>query len=842
MFKTNHESRKTGIIPEVNTHDIFDNAPIGIFTSTPNGRITSANATLAKIFRYKSPKKMIQSVKDIATQLYADSANREEFKSLLEKNDKITNHETKFRCKDGTELWGSMNANTIRDEDGQLIAYQGFISDITEQKKAEKALQESETRFRGMLGVVPDMISIHSPEMEILYSNWQGFAAVPEKKRVPNTKCHKTYRDFDDICPDCIAKTVLETGKPMRKETQLPDGTWADLRVIPLLDKNNKVEMFMEWVRDITVSKQNQEALRENKENLRTTLKSIGDAVISTDMDGLMAAMNPVAESLTGWSEKEATGKPLETIFKIINEKTRKPAESPVACILKTGNIVGLTNHTLLIARDGKEIPISDSGAPIRNDAGDITGVVLVFRDQTEERAIRKALEDSEAHYHQLFDNMTSAFAVHEMIYDEQNNPIDYRFIQVNAGFEDIVGIPAEKAIGHTVKELLPATEEYWIKTYAQVVATGKPIKFEHYSQALDKHFEVRAFRPVPHEFAVVFSDITEIKQAKEKLERQYRLLKIAGETAKFGGWDVDLKTYISTWSDTVADIHEVPHGYAPPVDDGMNFYAPEWRKKISQVFTDCAEKGIPYDEEMEIITAKGKRLWVRTIGRALKDGNGSIIKVHGSFQDITERKHAEEALQENKELLDNTGRIAKIGGWELYPETMTVTWTDETYRIHEIPKNVKPLLEDAINFWHPDDRPILRKAIQDALENGTPYDLELRFITAKGKHLYALTKCDPVLQNGKVVKLQGFFQDITERKLIELKIKEQKDLLEAIYRNSPLIMMVVNGERRIQQVNGFATQFANRDAEEMLWMILKVADSASFVNNVSYAIRYWTH
>src|SRR6056297_2810028 len=92
--------------------------------------------------------------------------------------------------------------------------------------------------------------------------------------------------------------------------------------------------------------------------------------------------------------------------------------------------------------------------------------------------------------------------------------------------------------------------------------------------------------------------DITASKQTEETLKSNYALLQIAGETARFGGWSVDLETNIATWSDAVADIHEVPHGYAPPAKEGINFYAPEWREKITQVFNDCARRGIPYDEE----------------------------------------------------------------------------------------------------------------------------------------------------------------------------------------------------------------------------------------------------
>jgi len=127
--------------------------------------------------------------------------------------------------------------------------------------------------------------------------------------------------------------------------------------------------------------------LHRSEENLSVTLNSIGDAVITTDLEGCVAGMNPVAEALTGWSEIEAITRPLDEVFRIIHAQTRKKAESPVVKVLREGIVVGLANHTALIARDGTEVQIADSAAPIRDPQGTILGVVLVFRDVTEEYA-----------------------------------------------------------------------------------------------------------------------------------------------------------------------------------------------------------------------------------------------------------------------------------------------------------------------------------------------------------------------------------------------------------------------------------------------------------------------
>ncbi len=127
-------------------------------------------------------------------------------------------------------------------------------------------------------------------------------------------------------------------------------------------------------------------------ERLRVTLHSIGDGVITTDTDGLVERLNPVAEALTGWRQEEARGKPLEEVFRIFNEGTRQPVEDPVSKVLSEGLVVGIANHTVLVARDGKDVPIADSAAPIRDEDGTIAGVVLVFRDKSEERAAQRLL------------------------------------------------------------------------------------------------------------------------------------------------------------------------------------------------------------------------------------------------------------------------------------------------------------------------------------------------------------------------------------------------------------------------------------------------------------------
>lgn len=152
--------------------------------------------------------------------------------------------------------------------------------------------------------------------------------------------------------------------------------------------------------------KRAEELLQQQEERLRVTLHCIGDAVITTDDKGAVWMMNPMAEQLTGWMQSDALGLPLDEVFHIVNETTRRTVENPALRSLQEGVIVGLANHTVLIARDGREFQIDDSAAPIRDDSNKIVGSVFVFRDVSALKRSQKALTLSEGRFRQLADAM----------------------------------------------------------------------------------------------------------------------------------------------------------------------------------------------------------------------------------------------------------------------------------------------------------------------------------------------------------------------------------------------------------------------------------------------------
>jgi PAS domain S-box-containing protein len=251
---------------------------------------------------------------------------------------------------------------------------------------------------------------------------------------------------------------------------------------------------------------------------LAITLRSVGDAVISTDARGTIRFMNAIAEDLTGRRELEARGRPLETVFKIINEHTRAPAESPVAKVLREGSIVGLANHTVLLTKDSAERAIEDSAAPIRDVHGNLTGVVLVFRDATSHRQAALKLLQSEGRFRAAVDAVQGVLWTNTAEGEMRGEQPGWAAL-TGQTFEDYQGLGWAKAVH-------PEDAQPTIDAWLAAVRERRPFSFEHRVRRHDGQWRNFSVRAIPildatqgiREWVGVHTDITEQRLAEQGL------------------------------------------------------------------------------------------------------------------------------------------------------------------------------------------------------------------------------------------------------------------------------------------------------------------------------------
>ncbi len=264
--------------------------------------------------------------------------------------------------------------------------------------------------------------------------------------------------------------------------------------------------------------------MKEHEERLQTTLNSIGDAVISTDTKGHIIQMNPVAETLTGWSFKEAKSKKLSEVFKIYNAKTRAPAANPVEEVLKSGKKTDLGKHTTLITPTGTNYQIADSAAPIKDLAGVIIGVVLVFRDVTEDYTIREALKKSEEKYRNYVENAPMGIFIVDS---------EAKYIDVNPAACQMTGYSRETLLKMKITELAsPNMKESPYKSFEEVRTTGKSREeiILRKKDGTDIDVQLTTIALTGDRFIAFCSDITERKTAEKRLEKEKRVAESANK------------------------------------------------------------------------------------------------------------------------------------------------------------------------------------------------------------------------------------------------------------------------------------------------------------------------
>jgi PAS domain S-box-containing protein len=395
----------------------------------------------------------------------------------------------------------------------------------------------------------------------------------------------------------------------------------------------------------------------ERRELLRITLRSIGDAVITTDIHGRVTDLNPVAESLTGWKQPEAMGQPLDAVFRIVNEETRRPVESPAARALREGTVVGLTNHTVLVQRDGGEIAIEDSAAPIRDELGQVSGFVLTFRDVTPER--RREREKAG----QLLTARLLASIVESSDDAIISKSLDGIIQSWNAAAERLFGYAPEEAVGRHISLVIPKDR---IAEEDRIIASLRAgQRIEHFETERVRRDGRRIFvsltiSPVKDEAGKVVGaskivrDVTDRKRAEA--DRQRFVTLIESSTDFIGMCDLSgIPFFVNRAGLEMVGLDSIEQARATPIRE---FFFPEDQPRIlDEFFPAVLENGHGEIEVRFRHFRTGEPRWMAYKVLTLTDAAGQPVGLATVSQDVTERRRLEDDLRGLAADLSEAGR-----------------------------------------------------------------------------------------------------------------------------------------------------------------------------------------
>ena len=681
----------------------------------------------------------------------------------------------------------------FRNESGSIIRSIGMVHDITERKHAEEALRNSEERHRFLAETMLQGVVHQDANGEIIDMNpaaerilgkirgqFLGSSSVQQE--------HHTIRENGERFPgnEHPAMVALQTGQPVTGvimgvfNQNLGEYRWIRIDAVPVFRPGDAhpSEVYAVF-EDISERRKGEEILRRYELVARYSR----DIILLVQLgDGQILEANTAAVNTYGYEQEEL-------LEMKVNELRAPESLDLTAAQMAEADERGILFETLHRRRDGSTFPVevSSRGATING----ARLLISVIRDITERKRAEEALRKSEEQFRTLADSISNlAWWANG----------DGYITWYNRRWYEYTGTTPQQMEGWGWQrvhdpEVLPTVMERWKES----IATGEPFDMEFPLRGADGVFRPFLTRILPLKDSAGqvlqwFGTNTDISALKQAEELQGRLAAIV-ESAEDAIIGEDLSGIIQTWNVGAENIF----GYKAEEVIGKSvsiLVPPEHTDEVPKILAQI--KRGEHIENLETLRMRkdGTIITVSLTFSAIKDAKGRIIGASKIAHNITERKRAEEELRKSQYLLNEMGKIAKVGGWEFNVETMELKWTEEVYRIHDLELSYRPTVNEAIDFYAPNSRPVITQAVQRAIEFGESFDLNLEIVTAKGNHRWvqAIGKAD-----GDLKMVNGTFQDITDRKRAEDEIKRLND--DMLARNEQL-------------------EFANKELESFIYSI----------------------
>ena len=662
----------------------------------------------------------------------------------------------------------------LEDEEGRVEGLVGMAYDVTEREERERELE----RYEAFVEHSSDVVTLVEDDGTIRYFSpsveYQA-GHSPEERMGDNIYEYVHPEDKEQVI-ETYSKLLDEPETRALEEEfryQRGDGSYVWVEARGTDQRDTDLGGIVVNARDITERKEREKEL----ERYEALVENTSDMVMVLDEGGTILYQSPSVERVMGYGQDERIG---EEGFEYVHPDDRQKAAEAFQEVIEDPEMGSAKVEVRSRRADGDYVWLEVRGSDRRDT--DVGGIVTTSRDITERKEREKELERYEAYIRNSSDIITHI--------DEEGN-----VVYQSPAAERILGRDPEGRLGEdAIKHVHPEDRESVTEMLESLFTDpGKgQVEMEFRSQREDGEYvwlETVGVDRTDTEIGGVIAnsrDVTERKRNKQKLERSRELLSHTERIADTGGWEYRVDEDELRWTEGTYDVHGVSRDFELNTEKIGGLYHPEDSEELGGLIRRCIKEKEPYEDVFRITHPEGDTdsengdgvRWVRTNGVPITE-DGEVVKIRGAVQDITEQKRRESELRRSRELLGHTERIADTGGWELDAETEELRWTDGTKRIHDLPTEYEPTLEEGVEFYHPDDREEVRDAVYGCLLEGEPYDEELRLRTAEDTAKWVRTLGEPVREGDEVVRIRGAIQDITERKQRERELRERKDQID---------------------------------------------------------------
>ncbi|MFZ1803677.1 MAG: PAS domain S-box protein, partial [Nitrospira sp.] len=728
--------------------------------------------------------------------------------------------EFQLKHKDGGYRWIEARASFVTEADGRRISLLGSHADITDRKRMEESVRESEEWYRTLVELSPSGVFVFS-EGRTAYVNHTGavlLGANAAQEILDRPTFEFIHPDYHQEVRENV-KRLLSGGMSVHSAERIylkMDGTPIPVQVEAARIMWNGKPAIIGLFSDITERKRSEqaltdlnatleqqvsdrtEALRRSEERFRQFFENAPNVTCLKDHHGRYLYTNPRFDEVFGFATGMALGKTDEELFSPEQAAQFRSHDQQVLTSGRGQEFEEITQqedgpHTSLVVK----FPVTDA-------AGHLSALGVIATDVTERNRTQEALRESETRWQQFAESVSSAFWIADVMPDER------KVLYVNSAFTYIWGIQREEIYQNWLLWLdsIHPDDRTRVKADHDRFVGGKATAVFHCEYRIvgrDGYVRWISDRRVrmagrEHRIAGIAEDITHHKQ-------QLALMAQTEVIGRIGGWELDFVTNCLWWSDETYRLHETtPELYSPAVDTALNFYTPESRPLIAEALGKAMAQGMSWDLELDLVSAKGRRLAVRAAGK-VEVVNDRAVRAYGTFQDITERKRAEEALRQahselERKVIERTVElqasearyarataIGKVGVWEL----------DVIAGEYHADANLKALLGYApeelstdpyewLNLVCPEDQPIAMKnweLVQSGAADVCHY--ELRHVRKDGSIVWGDVRAHAVRdRKGQLTHLIGATVDVTERKQAEQTVSESEARFRTLVANIP--------------------------------------------------------